>query len=330
VKPDSKIYIAGHTGMVGSALLRKLQAKGHTNLVVKTRHELDLTRQADVEQFFATEKPEYVFIGAAKVGGIMANNTYPADFIYQNLAIQTNVLHAAYLSGVKRLLFLGSVCIYPKHCPQPIKEEHLLTGPLEPTNAPYAIAKISGFTMCEAYNRQYGTQFLCGMPTNLYGTGDNFDLQTSHVLPALIRKFHESKIHSTPVTLWGTGQARREFLHVNDCAKASLFLMDLDSDRFRALLDYTAGPLINIGSGEDISILELAELVKEMIGGSGEINWDSSKPDGTPERKLNISRLQALGWQPTISLSEGIKMTYDWYLHHHDATPLVESSNSHS
>ena len=222
--------------MVGSAILRSLQAKGHTNLVVKTRHELDLTRQADVEQFFSKEKPEYVFFGAAKVGGIMANATYPADFIYQNLAIQTNILHAAYLTEVKRLLFLGSVCIYPKHCPQPIKEDYLLTGPLEPTNAPYAIAKISGFTMCEAYNRQYGTQFLCGMPTNLYGTGDNFDLETSHVLPALIRKFHESKMHGTPVTLWGTGQAKREFLHVDDCAKASIFLMDLDAERFQTLL----------------------------------------------------------------------------------------------
>jgi len=327
---NSKIYIAGHKGMVGSAILRNLQAKGHTNIVVKTRRELDLTRQTDVEQFFALEEPEYVFIGAAKVGGIMANNTYPADFIYQNVSIQTNILHAAYLSRVKRVLFLGSVCIYPKYCAQPITEDSLLTGPLEPTNAPYAIAKISGFTMCEAYNRQYGTQFLCGMPTNLYGTSDNFDLETSHVLPALIRKFHESKIHSTPVTLWGTGQAKREFLHVDDCANASIFLMELDTERFQALLNYSSGPLINIGSGEDISILNLAELVKDIVGASGEINWDSSKPDGTPKRKLDMSRLHALGWQPTIALSEGINMTYDWYMQHLDATQLVESRTSHS
>lgn len=316
MKLDSKIFIAGHHGMVGAAILRNLQRKGYTNLVVKTRQELDLTRQAEVEQFFSKEKPEYVFLGAAKVGGIMSNATYPADFIFQNLAIQTNIIHAAYLTKVTRLLFLGSVCIYPKHCPQPIKEEHLLTGPLEPTNAPYAIAKISGFTMCEAYNRQYGTQFLCGMPTNLYGIGDNFNLETSHVLPAMIRKFHESKAQSTPVTLWGTGQAKREFLHVDDCAKASIFLMDLEAERFQDLLKYPSGPLINIGSGEDISILHLAELVMKIVGASGEIHWDSSKPDGTPKRKLDISRLQDLGWEPTISLSEGINMTYDWYLHH--------------
>lgn len=327
MKLDSKIYIAGHNGMVGSAIVRYLQTKGYTNLVTKTRHELDLTRQADVEQFFADEKPEYVFVGAAKVGGIMANDTYPADFIYQNLAIQSNVLHAAYLSGVKRLLFLGSVCIYPKHAPQPIKEEHLLTGPLEPTNAPYAIAKISGFTMCEAYNRQYGTQFLCGMPTNLYGTGDNFDLETSHVLPALIRKFHESKINNALVTLWGTGQARREFLHVDDCANASYFLMDLDAGLFQALLKNTAGPLVNIGSGTDISILELAKLVQEITNASGEINWDSRKPDGTPKRKLDISRLQALGWQPTIALSDGIKMTYKWYLQTKSSAQLVNTQS---
>jgi len=325
MKLESKIYVAGHQGMVGSAILRILREKGYTNLVVKTRHELDLTRQADVEQFFAKEKPHYVFIGAAKVGGIMANATYPADFIYQNLAIQTNILHAAYLSGVKRLLFLGSVCIYPKHCPQPIKEEHLLTGPLEPTNAPYATAKISGFAMCEAYNRQYGTQFLCGMPTNLYGTGDNFDLETSHVLPALIRKFHESKTQGTPVTLWGTGQAKREFLHVDDCANASIFLMDLNQERFQDLLKYPSGPLINIGSGEDIRILHLAELVKKIVGATGEILWDSSKPDGTPKRKLDIRRLQTLGWEPAISLPDGIYKTYDWYLHHKARIPPVES-----
>ncbi len=322
---DSKIYVAGHKGMVGSAIVRNLQAKGYTNLVVKTHHELDLTRQSEVEQFFAQEKPEYVFIGAAKVGGIMANATYPADFIYQNLAMQTNILHAAYLTKVKRLLFLGSVCIYPKLCPQPIKEEHLLTGPLEPTNAPYAIAKISGFTMCEAYNRQYGTQFLCGMPTNLYGTGDNFDLETSHVLPALIRKFHESKLNSTSVTLWGTGQARREFLHVDDCAAASHFIMDLDVVKYELLLNNPSGPLVNIGYGEDISIKELAEFVQNIVGVSGEINWDTSKPDGTPKRKMDISQLQVLGWQPLISLSEGINRTYDWYLKNNQSAQLIGS-----
>ena len=322
---NSKIYVAGHNGMVGSAIVRRLQAAGHTNVVVKTRQELDLTRQADVEQFFAAEKPEHVFIGAAKVGGIMANATYPADFTYQNLAIQTNILHSAYLTGVKRVLFLGSVCIYPKHCPQPIKEEHLLTGPLEPTNAPYAIAKISGFTMCEAYNRQYGTQFLCGMPTNLYGTGDNFDLETSHMLPALIRKFHESKLNNSVVTLWGTGKAKREFLHVDDCANASYFLMNLDDPQFQALLNNPVGPLVNIGSGEDMSIVQLAELVQDVVGASGRIEWDSGKPDGTPQRKLEMSRLNALGWHPTISLTDGIKMTYEWYLHNETSAHLMNT-----
>ncbi|MGD9851811.1 MAG: GDP-L-fucose synthase family protein [Nitrospirales bacterium] len=322
---NSKIFVAGHTGMVGSAFLRQLQARGQSNILIKTRQELDLTNQAAVNAFFERENPEYVFVAAAKVGGIMANATYPADFIYQNLAIQTNIMHAAYLTGVKRLLFLGSVCIYPKHCPQPIKEDYLLTGPLEPTNAPYAIAKISGFTICEAYNRQYGTQFLCVMPTNLYGTGDNFDLETSHVLPALIRKFHESKLQNTPVTLWGTGQALREFLHVDDCANGSIFLMDLDPERFQTLLDYSAGPLINLGSGEEISILSLAEMIRTIVGASGKISWDTTKPDGTPKRKLDISRLQNLGWQPSISLSEGIQQTYDWYLTHHQSAQLSQS-----
>jgi GDP-L-fucose synthase len=242
MKPNSKVYIAGHTGMMGSAFLRQLEARGQTNILTRTRQELDLTNQAAVNDFFEKEKPEYVFVAAAKVGGIMANATYPADFIYLNLAIQTNIIHAAYVSGVKRLLFLGSVCIYPKHCPQPIKEDYLLTGALEPTNEPYAIAKIAGLKMCEAYNRQYGTQYLCAMPTNLYGTGDNFDLETSHVLPALIRKFHELKVSRTPVTLWGTGQASREFLHVDDCANACIFFMDLDPERYQSLLEYPAGP----------------------------------------------------------------------------------------
>ncbi|WP_447964891.1 GDP-L-fucose synthase family protein [Nitrospira sp. Ecomares 2.1] len=325
MEPTSKIYIAGHMGMMGSAFLRQLQARGQTHILTRTRRELDLTNQAAVQGFFENEKPDYVFVAAAKVGGIMANATYPADFIYQNLAIQTNILHAAYLSGVKRVLFLGSVCIYPKHCPQPIKEDYLLTGALEPTNEPYAIAKIAGLKMCEAYNRQFGTQYLCAMPTNLYGSGDNFDLETSHVLPALIRKFHELKVSGTPVTLWGTGQASREFLHVDDCANACLFLMDLDPERFQTLLEYHAGPLVNVGSGEDISIRGLAEMIKELIGVSGQINWDSTKPDGTPKRKLDITRLHALGWQPNISLSNGIKMTYDWYLRHDTPGQLMEA-----
>lgn len=325
MKPNSKIYIAGHTGMMGSAFLRQLQARGQTNIVTRTHRELDLTNQAAVNAFFEKEKPEYVFVAAAKVGGIMANATYPADFIYLNLAMQTNIIHAAYLSGVKRLLFLGSVCIYPKHCAQPIKEDYLLTGALEPTNEPYAIAKIAGMKMCEAYNRQYGTKYLCAMPTNLYGTGDNFDLETSHVLPALIRKFHELKVSATPVTLWGTGQASREFLYVDDCANACIFLMDLDPERFQTLLEYPAGPLVNVGSGEDIRILELAEMIKTLIGASGQIDWDSSKPDGTPKRELDITRLHSLGWQPSISLSDGIKMTYDWYLHHEKSAQLMEA-----
>ena len=260
------------------------------------------------------EHPDYVFLAAAKVGGILANHSYPADFIYQNLAIQTNVLHAAYRFGVKRVLFLGSVCIYPKHCPQPIKEDYLLTGPLEPTNEPYAIAKIAGIKLCESYNRQYGTQFLCAMPTNLYGPGDNFDLQTSHVLPALIRKFHEAKTKGTPVTLWGTGLAKREFLHVEDCAQASIFLMNLPDDRFAELINYSAGPLINVGCGEDITIRELADITRKAVGDESEFQWDSTKPDGTPKRKLDITRLQKLGWKASISLEKGINLTYDWYL----------------
>lgn len=325
MEPNSKIYIAGHTGMMGSAFLRQLQARGQANIVTRTHRELDLTNQSAVNAFFEQEKPHYVLVAAAKVGGIMANATYPADFIYLNLAMQTNIIHAAYLSGVRRVLFLGSVCIYPKHCPQPIKEDYLLTGALEPTNEPYAIAKIAGMKMCEAYNRQYGTHYLCAMPTNLYGTGDNFDLETSHVLPALIRKFHESKIHGTPVTLWGTGQARREFLHVDDCANACIFLMDLDPERFQALLDYPAGPLVNVGSGGDISILDLAKMIQDLIGTSNQINWDTSKPDGTPRRKLDITRLAALGWQPRISLSDGITMTYSWYLRHTQSPKFMET-----
>ncbi|MGB5052841.1 MAG: GDP-L-fucose synthase [Nitrospirales bacterium] len=314
MEPKSKIYIAGHKGMVGAAILHQLQVMGYSDLVTRTHGELDLTNQQAVEEFFVQEHPDYVFLAAAKVGGILANHSYPAEFIYQNLAIQTNVLHAAYRFGVKRVLFLGSVCIYPKHCPQPIKEDYLLTGPLEPTNEPYAIAKIAGIKLCESYNRQYGTQFLCAMPTNLYGPGDNFDLQTSHVLPALIRKFHEAKTKGTPVTLWGTGLAKREFLHVEDCAQASIFLMNLPDDRFAELINYSAGPLINVGCGEDITIRELANITRKAVGDESEFQWDSTKPDGTPKRKLDITRLQKLGWKAAISLEEGINLTYDWYL----------------
>ena len=251
---NSKIYIAGHNGMVGAAILRKLQTRGHTNLLTRARRELDLTRQADVERFFTTEQPEYVFLGAAKVGGILANHTYPAEFIYRNLAIQTNIIEAAYRAHVDRLVFLGSSCIYPKHCPQPMKEEHLLTGTLEPTNEPYAIAKIAGLKMCEAYNRQYGTKFLSVMPTNLYGQGDNFDLQTSHVLPALIRKFHEARDGGETVTIWGTGKAERELLYVDDCAEACVLLMSLGDEAFTRLLHFESGPLINVGPGEGLTI----------------------------------------------------------------------------
>lgn len=314
MEPKSKIFIAGHRGMVGAAILHQLQILGYSDLVTRTRGELDLTNQQAVKDFFAKETPDYVFLAAAKVGGILANHSYPADFIYQNLAIQTNVLHAAYQFGVKRVLFLGSVCIYPKHCPQPIKEDYLLTGPLEPTNEPYAIAKIAGIKMCESYNRQYGTHFLCAMPTNLYGPGDNFDLQTSHVLPALIRKFHEAKTKGTSVTLWGTGLAKREFLHVEDCAQASIFLMNLPDDRFVELIHYPAGPLINVGCGEDITIRELADITRKVVGDESEFQWDPSKPDGTPKRKLDITRLQKLGWKASISLEKGINLTYDWYL----------------
>lgn len=310
----SKIYIAGHKGMVGAAILQQLQDLGYSELVTRTHSELDLTNQQAVEEFFAQEHPDYIYLAAAKVGGILANHSYPAEFIYQNLAIQTNVLHAAYRFGVKRVLFLGSVCIYPKHCPQPIKEDYLLTGPLEPTNEPYAIAKIAGIKLCESYNRQYGTQFLCAMPTNLYGPGDNFDLQTSHVLPALIRKFHEAKTKGTPVTLWGTGLAKREFLHVEDCGQASIFLMNLRDDRFAELINYSAGPLINVGCGEDITIRELADITRKVVGDENEFQWDSTKPDGTPKRKLDITRLQKLGWKASISLEKGINLTYDWYL----------------
>ena len=299
---DNKIYIAGHRGMVGSAILRRLEREGYKNLVTRARQELDLTDQQAVETFFQDEKPEYVFLAAAKVGGILANSTYPAEFIYENLAIQTNIIHQSYLHGVKKLLFLGSSCIYPKNAPQPMKEDCLLTGELEPTNEPYAVAKIAGIKMCQAYNKQYGTNFISVMPTNLYGPGDNYDLETSHVLAALIRKFHEAKQEGKPyVEVWGSGKPRREFLHVDDLAEACLFLMQ----------KYDESEIVNIGTGSDLSIEELAELIKETIGYAGYIKYDSSKPDGTLLKLLDASRINKLGWQPKIKLAEGIKATYD-------------------
>ncbi|MGJ7035661.1 GDP-L-fucose synthase [Anoxybacillus eryuanensis] len=302
---EAKIYVAGHRGLVGSAILRKLQAKGYTNLVYKTSQELDLRDKNEVDKFFEEEKPEYVFLAAAKVGGIVANNEYPADFIRDNLMIQTNVIDAAYRNGVKKLLFLGSTCIYPKFAPQPLKEEYLLTGELEPTNEPYAIAKIAGIKMCQSYNRQYGTKYISVMPTNLYGPNDNFDLHTSHVLPALIRKFHEAKENNAPyVEVWGTGTPRREFLYSDDLADACVFLMD----------NYEGNEIVNVGVGEDISIKELAEKIKSIVGYQGEIKFDTTKPDGTPRKLVDVSKLHALGWKASISLEEGLQKAYQWFL----------------
>jgi GDP-L-fucose synthase len=331
MEKTNRIFVAGHKGLVGSAITRKLQSEGYSDLILRSHRELDLMRQAEVEAFFKAEKPDYVFLAAAKVGGILANNTYPAEFIYENLLIETNVIHHAYKAGVKKLLFLGSSCIYPRDCPQPMKEEYLLSGKLEPTNEPYAIAKIAGIKMCQSYNRQYGTRFISVMPTNLYGPGDNFDLDTSHVLPALIRKFHEAKIReanlpevtsghkrsapptsgerserSSPgsfVTLWGTGTPRREFLHVDDLADACVFLMK----------HYEESEIINIGVGKDISISELADLIKNIVGFKGTIRYDRTKPDGTPRKLLDVGKLKTLGWQPKISLREGIETSYRWF-----------------
>jgi GDP-L-fucose synthase len=301
----SRIYVAGHGGLVGSAIYRRLQAGGYTNLIGRRSRELDLTRQADVEAFFGRERPEYVFLAAAKVGGIMANNTYPAEFIYGNLMIQSNIIHSSYMNGAKKLLFLGSSCIYPKFAAQPMKEEHLLTGELEPTNEPYAVAKIAGIKMCQAYNRQYGTDYISAMPTNLYGPNDNFDLETSHVLPAMIRKFHEAKLAKrTSVEIWGTGTPRREFLYIDDLADACVHLME----------GYDGSGIINIGVGEDMSIRELALLVKTIVGYAGGIVYDASKPDGTPRKLLDVTKLHSLGWKAQTSLEEGIRRTYGWYL----------------
>jgi len=360
----TRCYIAGHTGLVGSAIIRKLKAEGFSNLITRGHAELDLTRQAEVEAFFQEAKPEYVFLAAAKVGGILANNTFPADFIYSNLVIQTNVIHAAWKTGVKRLLFLGSSCIYPGECTQPMKEEYLLTGLLEPTNEPYAVAKIAGIKMCQSYNRQYGTHFMSVMPTNLYGPDDNFNLETSHVLPAMIRKFHLAKlaaegdwdgiikdekrfgaipedittnlaaiaqyhghrIHdsfksftsvsdiSPGISLWGTGAPCREFLHVNDLADACVFIMNLNDENFASLLASRPPALINIGSGREISIKELALLIKDLIGFEGDVVFDKTMPDGTLKKLLDVSRLTNLGWKPKISLKDGIRSAYDSYL----------------
>lgn len=301
---DARIYIAGHRGMVGSALVRLLQAKGYRNLLCRTSQELDLRDSRQVEHFFAETNPEYVMIAAAKVGGILANSSFPAEFLYENLAIQTNLIHQAYLHRVKKLLLLGSSCIYPRDCPQPIREEYLLTGPLEPTNEWYAIAKIAGVKMCQAYRRQYGCDFIAAMPTNLYGHNDNFDLTTAHVLPALIRRFHEAKDISEPPTLWGTGSPRREFLHVDDCAEACLVLMERHSGE----------DIVNVGAGKDIPIAELATLVAEVVGYKGEIRWDRTKPDGTPRKLLDCRRMTALGWTSRVSIQEGIGRTYRWYV----------------
>lgn len=312
---NAKIHIAGHRGLVGSALMRNLLDKGYENLITRTHAELDLTNQAAVEAFFAREKADYVFLAAGKVGGIHTNNAYPAKFIRDNLAIQTNVIHAAYKNNVKRLLFLGSSCIYPKLAPQPMREETLLTGPLEPTNRPYALAKIAGIEMCWSYNRQYGTQYLAAMPTNLYGPGDNYHPENSHVIPALIRRFHEAKLADSPsVTIWGTGTPRREFIYSKDMADACVYLMNLPDAQFVPLLaqDRNDGlpPLVNIGVGEDITILELVETVKDVVGYKGTIEFDSSIPDGTPRKLMDVTRLHDMGWRASIPFTVGIKHAY--------------------
>jgi GDP-L-fucose synthase len=301
---DSKIYVAGHRGMVGSAIVRNLQAKGYTNIIGRTSNELNLVRQEEVERFFKEERPDYVFLAAAKVGGIHANNTYPAEFIYNNLMIELNIIHSAYKYDVTKLLFLGSSCIYPKMAPQPIKEEYLLTGPLEQTNEAYAIAKISGIEMCKFYRRQYGCDFISAMPTNLYGVNDNFDLETSHVLPALIRKFHEAKMNcEKEVVMWGTGKPRREFLYVDDLADACVHLINNYSDEIH----------VNVGTGEDVEIRELAHIIKDVVGYEGEIVNDLSKPDGTPRKLLDVSLLESTGWKYSTELREGIVKVYEWY-----------------
>ncbi len=305
MKKDDKIFVAGHNGLVGSAILRKLQKKGYKNIITRTRKELDLLNQTKVNNFFKKEKPTYVFMAGAKVGGIMANKNYPADFIYENLMVNANIINASYKNNVKKLIFLGSSCIYPKMAPQPIKEEFLLTSPLEKSNEAYAIAKIAGIKMCDYYNQQYNTKFISVMPTNLYGPNDNFHIENSHVLPALIRKFHEAKINNDKkIILWGTGKPKREFLHVDDLADALIFIMN----------NYKKLEMINIGTGEDLSIFSLAKTIKKIVGFKGKIEWDKTKPDGTPRKLLNIKRLNELGWHAKIDLNIGIKNTYKWFL----------------
>ncbi len=316
---NARIYIAGHRGLVGSALMHNLRVRGCTNFLTRTHAELDLTSQAAVDAFFAAEKPDYVFLAAARVGGILANNTYPAEFIRDNLAIQTNIIHAAYKNNVKRLLFLGSSCIYPKLAPQPMKEEHLLTGPLEPTNRPYALAKIAGIEMCWSYNRQYGTQYLAVMPTNLYGPGDNYHPENSHVIPALIRRFHEAKLASAPsVMVWGSGTPKREFLYSEDMADACVYLMNLPDAQFVPLLgqDRNDGlpPLMNIGVGHDLSIRELAETVKDVVGYQGAIEFDAAKPDGTPRKLMDVGRLNAMGWKAHTGMRKGLARAYQDFM----------------
>jgi GDP-L-fucose synthase len=317
VDPTSKIYVAGHRGLVGSALVRRLHAAGYRNLATRDHRELDMTNQLAVRDFFQKERPEYVFLAAAKVGGILANSTYPADFIRVNLLIQMNAIHESYSAGVKRLLFLGSSCIYPKLAPQPLKEEYLLTGPLEATNRPYAMAKIAGIEMCWSYNRQYGTRFLGAMPTNLFGPGDQYDLSDSHVLPALVRKMHEAKITGAKeVVIWGTGAPRREFLHSDEAADACVFLLNLPDNHLDDILaNKQVSPIVNIGCGEDMTILELAELIARIVGFNGRLVFDTSKPDGTPRKLLDISRLGALGWRPRRqSFAEELRNTYKDFL----------------
>jgi GDP-L-fucose synthase len=311
----ARIYVAGHRGLAGSAIVRQLQQKGCGNLLLRTHAELELTDQAAVRDFFERERPDYVFLAAAKVGGIVANNSYPAEFIHSNLAIQTNVLHESWRAGVKRLLFLGSSCIYPRECPQPIKEAYLLTGPLEATNRPYAVAKIAGVEMCWSYNRQYGTRFLAAMPTNLYGPGDSYDLNNSHVLPALIRKMHEAmKGGLEEVVIWGTGSPMREFLYSEDMAEACVYLLDLPAAKFEELVSDSVPPLVNIGCGEDQTIAELAQTVARVVGFRGSLRFDTSKPDGTPRKLLDSARINALGWRPRTRIDAGIAAAYQDFL----------------
>lgn len=304
LKPDSRIFVAGHRGLVGSAIVRRLEAEGCHKLILRTSKELDLRDPLAVDAFFAAEKPEFVFLAAAKVGGILANSTRPAEFIFDNLAIQNNIIDSCHKHEAEKLLFLGSSCIYPKLAPQPMPEDCLLTGPLEPTNQPYAIAKIAGIEMCRSYRRQYGMKSVCLMPTNLYGPGDNFDLNSSHVLPAMIRKFHEAKLNGGPVVLWGSGTPKREFLHSDDLADAAVYLMN----------NFEDAELVNVGVGEDVSIRELAELIAKVVGYEGVVEWDSTKPDGTPRKLMDVSRMTSFGWQAKIGLEEGIRSVYQWYL----------------